>query len=141
MSYGIYTFGLEPFIKIEKENGNSIRVLDERFDFRTVKVKRMTTLKEYGLPENWHGGNVTKIAELQEEPFFIFVNIDNKTLDIGVKEQDVNKLNPNELNILKKKYPDLETEGKYKCKVEGCEFETDSRGLYLAHCKEHKKNN
>jgi hypothetical protein len=99
----------------------------------------MTTLKDYGIPKSWHGGNVAKIAELQEEPLFLFVNIDNQTLDIGVKEQNITKLDKDMFNILKNKYPELDTENKYKCKVDGCDYETNNKGEYLAHCREHKK--
>lgn len=27
----------------------------------------------------------------------------------------------------------------YVCKVKGCGFKTESKGVYLAHCKKHKK--
>lgn len=27
----------------------------------------------------------------------------------------------------------------YLCKIEGCSFKTENRGIYLAHCKNHKK--
>lgn len=137
--YDIYTFSLEPFIQIKEVNGNKVRVLDERFDFQRTKVKRMTTLKEYGLPFNWHGGNVAKIAELQEEPLFIFATIDNRTLDVGVKKENVHKLSTELFEILAKKYPELQSDSKFKCKVENCFFETSNKGEYLAHCKEHKK--
>jgi hypothetical protein len=115
------------------------QTLNEQYEYKTAKIKRLTSLEECNLPKSWHGGNVFRMAELQDIPLVIFVNFNDRTIDVGVMEENINKLTPELIDLLKEKYPNIETDSKFKCKVEGCAFETDNKGIYLAHCREHKK--
>jgi hypothetical protein len=84
------------------------QTLNEQFEYKTSKLKRLTNLEEYGLPKSWHGGNVYRMAELQELPLVIFVNYNDRTIDVGVTEGNIDKLMPELIEILKVKYPNIE---------------------------------
>ncbi len=51
-----------------------IQTLDRDYSYGDAKIKKVYTLKEYGLQEGFYGGNVHLVCELQDSPVILLVN-------------------------------------------------------------------
>jgi hypothetical protein len=68
-----------------------IQTLDRDYNYDDAKIRKMYTLKEYGLPDGWYGGNVQLVCELEDSPVLLFVSTQKgfKVFSTGIKRKDV----------------------------------------------------
>jgi len=73
------------------------------FPFATTPLEHFSSISEYGLSDNWYGGNAKYIGRVRGSEIFIIVSKDHKTLDTAVDSEDLPGVNYKYLKDIAKK--------------------------------------
>lgn len=66
-------------------------------DFKYARIKRLMTPTNFGMTEDFFGGNVYTVVELKDKPFYLLVNRHHQTLGLCVKLDELDRLPKEEL--------------------------------------------
>jgi len=70
----------------------------EKYDFKTAKIERVIfNIEEYGINDNYFGGNCARLAKLKDSKFMLIVSKQNTTLGILVPKECLPSLTKHEL--------------------------------------------
>jgi hypothetical protein len=78
----------------------SLRDAERKYPIATAKIEMMYNANELKM-ERWYGGNLNRICKLKDQPIYLMVSHDNRTMDIAINPDDIKM---NDLRALAKEH-------------------------------------
>lgn len=70
--------------------------LNQRVNLKTVSAIILVEPEKYGIDQTWYGGNLRQIGEIVGSPLLLMINMRFETLGVGVLEENIPQLTPEE---------------------------------------------
>ena len=78
------------------------KTMIEENPYETASIKKLIPPSLFGMGKDWYGGSIAFIGELKDSKLLLIISKQLKTIDIGVKKEDLEILNFNMLKDIAK---------------------------------------